>query len=99
MVFLKAFSSPDRESVAVSYGSVKVPAAEGHRTLADPDLHSQCLLSLSLEPTLDVSPLQSFPHLPGHRSSDRSPTRTSTCGSSVILAFLILYIQIILHKI
>ena len=85
--------------MAVSYGSVKVPAAEGHRTLADSDLHSQCLLSLALELTLDVSPFQNFLHPPEHRSNDRSPTRTSTCGSSVILAFLILYIQIILHKI
>ena len=82
--------------MVTSYGYVKVPAAsEGYRTLADPDLHSQCLLNLALEPTLSVNRLHSFLHPIEHRSSDRSPPRTSLCGSSVILAFLILYIQII----
>ena len=84
--------------MVVSYDSVRA-TAEGYRTLADSYLHSQCLLHLAFEPTLDVSLLQSFLFPLEHRSSDRSPTRTSTCGSSVILAFLKLYIQIILHKI
>ena len=99
MAFLKAFSSLDHESVPVSYGFVRV-TAEGY--LVDSDLHSQCLL-LGLvalgELTLNASLLPCFPCVLHQRPNGRSPTRTFACGSSVILAFLILYIQIILHQI
>ena len=96
----KASSSLDCELVVKSYdcfARLNAASTAKHssklRILTGLAVHSHCLLS-AIENRF-ASQLPYFHHPPQHRSGDRSPSRTSSCDSFVILAFLILYIQTI----